>query len=82
MSKTISVDQISSTTKTRDCELPAAGETDNLTADLMIEYEDRDQFGTVYRATGEGDAFLVDQTRINGGEVISLVQRRTHSQQR
>ncbi len=47
-------------------------ETDNLTADLMIEYEDRDQFGTVYRATGEGDAFLVDQTRINGGEVISL----------
>ena len=47
-------------------------ETDNLTADLMFEYEDRDQFGTVYRATGEGDAFLIDQTRINGGEVIPL----------
>jgi iron complex outermembrane receptor protein len=29
-------------------------QTDKLTADLMVEYEDRDQTGTVYRATGGG----------------------------
>ena len=38
--------------------------------DLMVEYEDRDQTGTVYRATGRGNAFSVHQTRINGGVPI------------
>lgn len=45
-------------------------ESDKLTADLIFEYDDRNQFGTVYRATGEGEAFLVGQTRINGGTII------------
>jgi iron complex outermembrane receptor protein len=45
-------------------------ENDRLTADLMFEYDDRDQFGTVYRATGEGRAFNFHQTRINGGVPI------------
>lgn len=42
-------------------------QTQRLTADLMLEYEDRDQTGTVYRITGEGNAYDVHQTRINGG---------------
>jgi iron complex outermembrane recepter protein len=46
-------------------------ETERLTADLMFEYEDREQFGTVYRATGEGEPFTVVQTRINGGVPIA-----------
>jgi len=41
--------------------------TDRLTADLMIEYEQRDQTGTVYRQTGEGESYSVVQARINGG---------------
>ncbi len=45
-------------------------ENERLTADLMFEYDDRDQFGTVYRATGEGRAFNFHQTRINGGVPI------------
>lgn len=45
-------------------------ETDNVTVDLMVEWEDRDQNGTVYRATGDGDSFNVVGTRINGGEPI------------
>jgi len=47
-------------------------ENERLTADLMFEYDDRDQSGTVYRATGEGDAFNINQTRINGGVPIPL----------
>ncbi len=45
-------------------------ETETVTADLIFEYDDRDQFGTVYRATGQGDAFTEVQTRINGGVPI------------
>ena len=47
-------------------------QTDKLTADILFEYEDRDQTGTVYRATGEGNAFLNHQTRINGGVPIAV----------
>jgi iron complex outermembrane receptor protein len=47
-------------------------QTDKLTADLMLEYEDRDQTGTVYRQTGEGRAFEVHQTNINGGVPIEV----------
>jgi iron complex outermembrane receptor protein len=47
-------------------------QTDKLTADLMLEFEDRDQTGTVYRQTGEGDAFLFHQTNINGGVPIEV----------
>ena len=47
-------------------------QTDKLTADIFFEYEDRDQTGTVYRATGEGNAFLNHQTRINGGVPIAV----------
>ncbi len=50
--------------------LSARYQTERLTADLILEYDDRDQFGTVYRATGEGEAFNVAQTRINGGVPI------------
>jgi iron complex outermembrane receptor protein len=45
-------------------------QTDRLTTDLMLEYEERDQFGTVYRATGLGRAFKVHDTRVNGGVLI------------
>lgn len=47
-------------------------QTDALTVDLMLEYEDRDMNGTVYRATGEGDSFTVVHTRINGGVPIDV----------
>lgn len=47
-------------------------QTDALTVDLMLDYEDRDQTGTVYRATGEGNAFQFHQTRINGGVPIAV----------
>ena len=47
-------------------------QTQKLTADLMLEYEDRDQTGTVYRQTGQGRAFTVHQTRINGGVPIEV----------
>lgn len=46
--------------------LSARYQMDKLTTDLMVEYEDRDQFGTVYRQTGRGSSFDV-QTRVNGG---------------
>ena len=42
-------------------------ESDKVLVDFFIEYEDSDQQGTVYRATGEGDQFLINQTLINGG---------------
>ncbi|MDO8860127.1 TonB-dependent receptor [Haliea sp. E1-2-M8] len=45
-------------------------ENEKLTADLILEFDDRNQFGSVYRATGEGTAFKVNQTRINGGVPI------------
>ncbi|MFQ5548915.1 MAG: TonB-dependent receptor, partial [Woeseia sp.] len=47
-------------------------QTDKVTADIMMEYEDRDQTGTVYRATGRGNAFNFHQTRINGGVPIEV----------
>ena len=43
----------------------------------MFEYDDRDQFGTVYRATGEGEAFNRHQTRINGGPIQTSSDGRT-----
>ena len=45
-------------------------QSDTVTTDLFVEYEDRDQQGTVYRATGRGDAYNVVGTRLNGGEPI------------
>jgi iron complex outermembrane recepter protein len=47
-------------------------QTDKVNADLMLEYENRDQTGTVYRETGRGNAFNVHQTRINGGVPIEV----------
>jgi len=47
-------------------------ETERLTADFFYEYENSDQTGTVYRATGEGEQYQVDHTRINGGVPIPL----------
>lgn len=47
-------------------------QTDNLTADLFVEYEDSEQNGTVYRATGEGFQYQVNHTRINGGVPIEV----------
>ena len=47
-------------------------QTDNLTADLFVEYEDSEQTGTVYRATGEGFQYQVNHTRINGGVPIEV----------
>jgi len=47
-------------------------QTDKLTTDIMFEYEDRNQFGTVYRQTGLGFAFTEHQTRINGGVPIEV----------
>jgi iron complex outermembrane receptor protein len=41
-------------------------ETEKLTTDIMVEYEDRDQSGTIYRQTGRGSSFD-EQTRLNGG---------------
>ncbi len=46
--------------------LSARYQTDKWTTDFMLEYEDRDQSGTIYRQTGRGSAFD-EQTRINGG---------------
>lgn len=42
-------------------------QTDRLNVDFMIDWEDRNQTGTVYRQTGEGNAYDVHHTRINGG---------------
>lgn len=47
-------------------------ESDALNIDLMADYEDRDQAGSVYRATGKGRAFNFHQTRINGGVPIEV----------
>jgi len=47
-------------------------QTDKLTTDIMFEYENRDQTGTVYRQTGLGFAFTEHQTRINGGVPITV----------
>jgi iron complex outermembrane receptor protein len=47
-------------------------QTDKLTTDFMVEYEDRDQSGTIYRATGRGSSFNDVQTRINGGVPIAI----------
>ena len=47
-------------------------QTDKLTTDIMFEYEDRDQTGTVYRQTGLGNAFSFHQTRINGDVPIEV----------
>jgi len=47
-------------------------ETDKLLADFFIEVEDSDQTGTVYRATGQGFQYQVNQTRINGGVPIEV----------
>ena len=45
-------------------------ETDTVTTDFFVEYEERDQTGSVYRATGEGDSYNVVGTRLNGGVPI------------
>ena len=45
--------------------LSARYQTDKWTTDFMIEYEDRDQSGTIYRQTGRGSSFDV-QTIVNG----------------
>ena len=45
-------------------------QTDNVTTDFFAEYEERNQQGTVYRATGRGDAYNIVGTRMNGGEPI------------
>jgi iron complex outermembrane receptor protein len=61
-------------------------QTEKLTADVFVEYEDRDQTGTVYRATGSGydqpvsddfpegrgNAFDFHHTNINGGIPVEL----------
>jgi iron complex outermembrane receptor protein len=47
-------------------------QTDTVTTDFFLEYEERDQSGTVYRATGEGDQFNIVATRMNGGEPIEF----------
>ena len=47
-------------------------ETDKVTVDFFAEYEDHDQQGTVYRATGDGGSFNVVQTRINGGVLYAV----------
>jgi len=52
--------------------LGARYQTDTITTDFFIEYEDRDQSGTVYRATGEGDSFTIVATRLNGGVPIEV----------
>lgn len=47
-------------------------QSDTVTTDFFLEYEERDQSGTVYRATGEGDQFNVVGTRLNGGMPIEF----------
>lgn len=47
-------------------------QTERLTADLMIDVENRDQTGSVYRQTGLGNAFEVHHTRMNGGVEIEV----------
>lgn len=45
---------------------------ERLTADLIFEYEDRDQTGTVYRQNGRGESFTEVMTRLNGGVPIEV----------
>jgi len=45
-------------------------QSERVTVDFMLENEDREQTGTVYRATGQGDSFNVVATRMNGGVPI------------
>jgi iron complex outermembrane receptor protein len=45
-------------------------QTDSVTVDVFAETEDREQQGTVYRATGRGDSFNTVLTRLNGGVPI------------
>ena len=52
--------------------LSALHQTGNVTTNFFVEYEDREQTGTVYRATGEGDSFNVVATRMNGGVPIAI----------
>jgi iron complex outermembrane recepter protein len=47
-------------------------DTDRITADLIFEYEDRDQTGTVYRQNGMGESFTEVMTRLNGGVPIEV----------
>ena len=47
-------------------------QTEKVTTDFFVEHEDRDQTGTVYRATGEGDSFNVVLTRLNGGVPVEV----------
>ena len=47
-------------------------QSDTVTTDFFVEYEDREQSGTVYRATGEGEQFNVVATRLNGGVPIEF----------
>ncbi len=43
-------------------------ETDKLTADLILQYDDRDQSGSIYRVTGEGPNFFGGKSLfLNGG---------------
>ena len=49
-------------------------QSDTVTTDFFLEYEEREQSGTIYRATGEGDQFNVVGRRLNnmlvGGEYL------------
>ena len=47
-------------------------ETETVTTDFFVEYEDRNQTGSVYRATGVGDSFTVVATRLNGGVPVEV----------
>ena len=47
-------------------------DTDRITADLIFEYEDRDQTGSVYRQNGMGESFTEAMTRLNGGVPIEV----------
>lgn len=52
--------------------LSARYQTDKTTVDFFAEVENRDQTGSVYRQTGEGRAFDIHQTNINGGVPIEV----------
>jgi len=44
-------------------------ETEKLTADLILQYDDRNQYGSVYRVTGEGPNFSSGPSLfLNGGQ--------------
>ncbi|MEM8489770.1 MAG: TonB-dependent receptor [Pseudomonadota bacterium] len=53
-------------------------ENDKLTGDLIFQYDDRDQFGSVYRVTGQGSAFLSDKLlSLNGGTPFAVGDSRS-----